>query len=344
MIAGKTPFQGNSLVETLANLINSELQPLALYDANLPDEFDRIVSKMLKKSAGERYQKMEDLLVDLRTLQRRLDFEAETGRTSPPNKQIETARGGQITVDKKDEKEAKIEKSGFLPEKSALRKYGFVLAVSAFIIIALTLGALYLRQPNTRQTTDAQIRSIAVLPLKNLTGDAANDYLCDGMAESLIAALSKIENLTVIASNSSFTYKEKEIDFTEIGQKLNVETVLAGSVQKEGDAFRAVVRLVNSPDGRVIWTTETHEPASEIFLLQNEIARSVSARLKPQAVEKISRQQTDNKQAYELYLKGRYFWNKRSPDDLQKSVEYFNQAIALDPQFALAYAGLANSY
>ena len=112
MIAGKTPFQGNSLVETLANLINSELQPLALYDANLPDEFDRIVSRMLKKSAGERYQKMEDLLVDLRTLQRRLDFEAETGRTSPPNKQIETARGGQITVDKKDEKEAGHRSSG----------------------------------------------------------------------------------------------------------------------------------------------------------------------------------------------------------------------------------------
>lgn len=217
--------------------------------------------------------------------------------------------------------------------------------LSLAIILTLSLVGWYVFTPGASSDTSAiNGHSLAILPFKNLTGDASNDYLCDGMTESLIASLSKNEHLTVVARNSSFAYKEKEIDLAEIGQKLSVETLVTGSIRKEAESFRADVRLVNAPDGRVIWTNNIYKPASEFFLLQDEIARSVAVRLKPQTVERASRHQTENQQAYELYLKGRYYWNKRTPDDLQKSVEYFDHAIAIDPQFALADAGLANSY
>ena len=198
------------------------------------------------------------------------------------------------------------------------------------------------------ETTFSPIRSLAVLPLKNLTGDPTNDYLSDGMSESLTVSLSRIDDLTVIAHTSSVTYKNKEIDFAEVGNRLNVETILIGSIQKEEQALRVNVRLIRVLDGRILWANEFFRPAREIFALQDDIARYLFLKINPtvddQAALNFERRYTNNPDVYEFYLKGRYFWLRRISDDVSKGLRLFQQAIALDPNYAPAYVGISDSY
>lgn len=195
----------------------------------------------------------------------------------------------------------------------------------------------------------APIRSLAVLPLRNLTDDPANEYFSDGITESLITSLSKIDGLTVISSGSVFRFKGREIDPREVGRQLGVAAVLEGSVRRDENSVRVAVRLVSAEDGRVLWASETYERTlRDIFALQDEIARQVATgmkfKLSGEDSQHLTRRYTDNVEAYQLYLKGRFFWNKRTPEGLRKGIEYFEQAIKLDPNYALAYAGLADSY
>ena len=259
--------------------------------------------------------------------------------------EIERTRGVRIIVDEDD---VEIQTAS-LPDKSrrSLRKTRLILAsVAIAVIFATAAGAWYLLRPKAVITQT--FHSIAVLPLKNLTGDAANEYLSDGMTESLIASLSKIEDLRVISRGSAFAYKDQEIDFAEVGGRLGIESVLVGSVQKEGEALRVSVRLVNTVDGHVIWTKEINKPANQIFALQDEIARNVAVKLEPQVPDKIQRQvvqhNTENTEAYRLYLKGRFFWNQQTEEGLNKSIEYFNRAITEDPNYVLAYCGVSDAY
>lgn len=223
--------------------------------------------------------------------------------------------------------------------------------ISACLVIALvgTFLILYRFNGETAKLQPKSIRSIAVLPLKNLSDDPANEYFSDGVTESLITALSQAGDLTVTSRGSVIRFKGKEGDPREVGKQLGVAAVLEGSVRKSADSVRVAVRLVSVEDGRVLWARDTNERAlGDIFDLQDEIARHVVEGLKinlsgPNA-RQFARRHTESVEAYQLYLKGRFFWNKRTEDGLKKSLEYFNQAIAKDPRFALAHAGLADSY
>jgi TolB-like protein/Tfp pilus assembly protein PilF len=188
-----------------------------------------------------------------------------------------------------------------------------------------------------------------VLPLKNLTGNAANDYLSDGITESLITTLSSVPDLKVISRGSAFSFKDKELDPQAAGRLLKTAALLEGSVRQSGDKVRVNVRLVSTADGEVLWANDTNDRAiTDIFLIQDEIARSVTARLGFNAGgnsgEQIARRRTANVEAYQHYLRGRYFLNKRSSEGILKSIDYFQRAIDLDPNYALAYAGLAEGY
>ncbi len=198
-----------------------------------------------------------------------------------------------------------------------------------------------------RHATSTQ-PSIAVLPFANMSADQEQDYFCDGMTEEIINALSHIEKLRVVARTSSFAFKGKLEDTREIGRRLNVETLLEGSVRKAGNRLRVTAQLINVSDGYHLWSERYDQELEDVFVIQDKITSAIVEKLKVKLLhgekDVLQKRYTSNLEAYRLYLKGRYHWNKRTAKDLQKAVEYFQQVIEMDPSYALAYTGLADCY
>jgi len=297
MLTRQQPFRGETITDILANLIHREpISVLTLRkDANA--ELERIVTRTLSKNKNERYQTASDLQVDLKQLQKRLEFEAELERTSPPSRTVE---------------------------------------LKTQII-----------RPQTTASSETR-NSIAVLPFSNLSADPNNEYFCDGLAEELLNALAKIDHLKVAARTSAFSFKGKNTNVSEIGQKLSVRTVLEGSVRRSGNRLRITVQLVNASDGYHLWSERYDREMQDIFDVQDEITLAIIDVLKVKLFgdEKAAllKRYTDNTEAYQLYLQGRYCYNKYTPDYFQQGIEYFEKAIELDPEYAPAYAGLGFCY
>ena len=192
------------------------------------------------------------------------------------------------------------------------------------------------------------LHSIAVLPFKDMSPQRDQDYFCEGLAEELINALTQVKGLKVPARTSSFSFKGKEEDIRNIGRQLNVETVLEGSVQKAGNRLRITAQLISVSDGYHIWAERFDRNIEDIFSVQDEITMAVVEKLKVELLEgeqeKITKRHTQNKEAYQLYLKGRYHWNRRSPKDMILSVDNFQRAIDKDRRYALPYAGIADVF
>ncbi|UCD58552.1 MAG: protein kinase, partial [Candidatus Hydrogenedentota bacterium] len=192
------------------------------------------------------------------------------------------------------------------------------------------------------------VPSIAVLPFADMSPQKDQEYFCDGISESLINALTQLSDLRVIARTSAFSFKGKNLDVREIGKKLSVGTVLEGSIQKAGDRIRITAQLVNTTLGEHIWSEKYDREMQDVFAIQDEITTAIVEKLVPKLLRKerrkLARRQTVNVEAYELYLKGRWFWNKQTEEGIEKAIEYFEQAIEKSPSYALAYAGLSDSY
>jgi len=190
--------------------------------------------------------------------------------------------------------------------------------------------------------------SIAVLPFADISPNKDQEYFCDGMTEELINALSNIRKLKVVARTSVFSFKDRKMDIREIGKKLDVATILEGSVRKADNRLRITVQLINVADGYHIWSEEFERTLGDIFAIQDEISLAIAEKLKIKLLKedkaKLKKRGTKNLEAYNLYLKGRWFWSKRTEEDLKKAINCFKRAIELDPNYALAYAGLADSY
>jgi serine/threonine protein kinase/Flp pilus assembly protein TadD len=189
----------------------------------------------------------------------------------------------------------------------------------------------------------AHVRSLAVLPFANLSADKENEYFSDGLAEEIINALSRSPGLRVIARTSSFAFRGKEMDVRRIGTELNVESILEGSVRKAGNRIRVTAQLINAAEGHHLWSERYDREMTDIFAIQDEICQGIVDNLRVQLAAGYSpvKRHTENVEAYNLYLKGRYHLDKWTPDGLAKSKEYFHQALALDPNYALAWAGLS---
>jgi serine/threonine protein kinase/TolB-like protein/Tfp pilus assembly protein PilF len=198
------------------------------------------------------------------------------------------------------------------------------------------------------RSDQSSIRALAVLPFVNVGNDPNTEYLSDGISESLINNLSQLPQLKVIARSTSFRYKGKEVDLQEVGKSLGVEGILTGRVLQRGDNLLISVELVNARDKTQVWGEQYNRKQSDLVTLQSEIARDVSSKLKTKLsgedTQKLTKQYTENAEAYQLLLKGRFFLNRRTAEGLQKAIEYFNQAIVIDPNYALGYAGLADTY
>jgi serine/threonine-protein kinase len=189
------------------------------------------------------------------------------------------------------------------------------------------------------------LNSIAVLPFADHSPDRNQEYFCDGMTEELINALTKLRGLHVSAWTSALRLRGQTDDILKISQQLKVGAVVAGSVRKAGDRLRITVQLIGTADGRYLWSEIYDRELKDVFSIQEEISQAIVAKLKVRIAEKhLVRRYTESFDAYNLYLKGRYHWNQRSERSLKKGIGYFEQAIALDPQYAPAYSGLADSY
>ena len=218
------------------------------------------------------------------------------------------------------------------------------------VLLAIVIGAAYLVQRSSRPAPaeQAQIRSLAVLPFVNTSGDTETDYLGDGIAESLINSLTAVPDLRVVSRSSAFRYKDQEIDPVKIGEELDVAALVTGRVTQQGDQLIVAAEMVDTRRDAQLWGERYTRPASDIFSVQEEIARAISERLEIRLTtavdERLSKRQTENAEAYTLYLKGRFHWNRRTAEDMQKALGYFEQALEIDPTYAPAWAGVADCY
>src|SRR6266498_1383599 len=352
MISGHPPFEGKTPTEIISLILQKEPAPLTRYTHEVPAELERIVSKALTKNREERYQTARDLLIDLRNLKRKLEVDAEIDRTVAPELRSGPAMtSGQATVATVSGGAAATAPAGAFPASSSAEyivsgikqhKLAATIAVLLLVIGGISLG-LYLRARNA----DVAIDSIAVLPFQNRSTEADTEYLSDGLAESLIYRLSQLPNLKVSPTSSVFSYKNKEIDPVTVGNKLGVNAVLSGRIVQRGDNLTISAELVDVRQNKLLWGEQYERKMSEVLETQQDIAREIvdKLKLKVSGDEKgLAKHYTENNEAYQLYMRGRFYWNKRTAEALHKSVEFYEQAIQRDPGFALAYAGLADTY
>ena len=215
-----------------------------------------------------------------------------------------------------------------------------VLCLAMAIFVTLLLFA-WVRRPTG-------IRSLAVLPLENFSGDASQDYFAEGMTDELITDLAQIRALRVVSRTSVMTYKGTRKSLPEIARELNVDAVVEGSVSRSGDQVRITAQLIQLPADKHLWAQSYQGNLSDTLAVQNQVARAIADEIRveitPQEQVALKSAKKIDPEAYEAYLKGRYFWNKRTADGLERAVDYFNQAVARDPNYAAAYSGLADTY
>lgn len=347
MVAGCLPFEGSTLSEVLASILNEkEPQPLARYSREVPAELERIVSKALRKEREQRYQTTKDLMLDLQSLKQQQEFEAKLERSVPPElKSTAAVVPEPSTVETITQPTAHLtSKIGSLTSGLKLRRKGVFLTAAAVLILAVTAAA-YFYFAHPKKTT---INSIAILPFVNVGADPNTEYLSDGITESLINSLSQVPNLRMIARSSVFRYKGRETDPQTVGRELDVQAVLMGRVVRHADGLSISVELVNVRDNSHLWGEQYDRKLSDLLALQKEIAKEISEKLRVRLTgeeqKRVTKSYTDNAEAYDFYLKGRYHLNRLTDEGFMKGRDYFQQAIDKDPNYALAYAGLADAY
>ncbi len=342
MVTGKTPFHGETMSDVIASILKTEPPPLVNEAGPVPRELELIISKALRKNREERYQHIKDLLIDLRDCKQELDFSSR--------------RGTSVTREQRSwsSPSAQIETSGLQPATrfqnivNKIKPHKLRAAAALVVLIGLVAIGALLYSRNFAVADPTGIDSLAVLPFANDTGDTEMEYLSDGMSESLINNLSQLTGLKVIARSSAFRYKGKNANAEEVARALGVKGILTGRVLRHGENLQVRVELMDARDNTQVWGGQYNRSGRDLMAVQREIAQEISRnlRLKLSSLEqsRIAIPPTANAEAYELYLKGRFHWNKRTAEALTKSVDYFNQAIEKDPSYALAYVGLADAY
>jgi len=358
MITGRAPFEGPSVSDVIAAILTQEPPPLSRYAPEVPSELDRVVTKALEKDREERYQRIKDLLLDLKRLQQRLEFEAEQARSRQPDATDETlvttSSSGQAVIETAGKSSASAAEVGAAPAPSSAEylvsgikqhKRSFAFALAVLLLAAVGFGYWFFARPSANTS---QIESIAVMPFQNASGNADVEYLSDGITESLINSLSQLSHLSVKARSSVFRYKGKEVEAQQVAAALSVQAILNGRVVQRGDDLTLYISLVDGRNGNQLWGEQYHRKLTDLVTLQNGIAREVSqklrARLSSADEQKLAKTYTTNTEAYQLYLKGRYHAYKLTPPETQRGISYFQQAIKIDPSYALAYVGLADAY
>jgi len=315
MTTGKPAFPGKTSAVIFKAILDQTPAAPSTVKPELPPRLEEIIFKALEKDRDVRYQSAAEIRADLK----RLGRDTESGRTGATSDRV--------------------------PVVEAKPWWRWKVAIGAGIFaIAVLAAAAHFFRPKPGTTID----SIAVLPFSNSGGSADTDYLSDGMTEALIASLTHVPQLKVKSRNSVFRYKGKEIDAQQIGTQLGVNALLTGRMAQHGDMVEVSAELTDVRDNTEIWGEHYSRKASDLIALQQQVASDLADKLRSKLSsgekQQVTHQGTQNAEAYELYLKGRYYWNKRTINDLRTAVAYFNQAIGKDPQYGMAYSGLADAY
>ncbi len=317
MATGRLPFQGNTSAAIFNEILNRAPTAPVRLNPGLAEELEHIINKALEKDRELRCQSATELRADLQRLKR----DTESARVS-----------------------AAIEATSTVEARPLWSRRVGLVAGGAVLALLLALAAWFTLLRGRGEAID----SVAVLPFLNTNSDPNAEYLSDGITENLINSLSQLPNLRVIPRSSAFRYKGRDMDPRMVGKELNVRAVITGRVLQRGDTLAIGVELVDVVRDSQLWGSQYSRKVADILTVQGEISREISEklRLRLSGDEKkiLTKSYTENVEAYQLYLKGRYYWNKRTADGLKKAVEYFRQAIEKDPSYALAYAGLGDSY
>jgi serine/threonine protein kinase/tetratricopeptide (TPR) repeat protein len=362
---GRQPFTGNTSAVIFDAILNRAPAAPVRLNPNLPAELERIINKALEKDRDLRYQVAAEMRGDLKRLKRELDSGRSSAITSPsaPDTATPPSSGSTPFAAAPSSSTAQPISSAGSPSSATQSQFDsgkssaaqsaatqpssrtyWIAAVAVILIAALAVGIWYARGKSSTN----QIGSLAVIPFASSGGSADTDLLSDGLTESLIASLAHVPQLKVKSRNSVFRYKGKDIDPQQVGKDLTVDALLTGRVVQHGDTIQVTADLTSVQDNTEIWGEHYERKAADIISLQQQIASDIAGKLRSTLTgsekQQVVKQGTQNPEAYQLYVKGRYYWNKRNATDLHTAIAYFNQAIDKDPNFAQAYAGLADVY
>lgn len=327
MVAGRKPFLGETPTDVIISIV--QRQPDSLSKA-APEAgpLQRVVIKALAKDPNERYQTAEELLRDLKSVKRELelgaDLESYKASSSTDN------RGGLFNGDAK---------------RSRMILFA---ALATMVAVALLSAVWFIRKSRTATPTATGIKSLAVLPMVNLSGDQSQDYFAEGMTETLIAGLARVAALRVTSRTSVMQFKGSQKPLKEIARELNVDAVVEGSVQRLGDKITVAVRLIDTSTEEHLWTGKYDRDLRDVLTVQNEVAtaitQAIQIKLTPQEQSRLTRARPINPAAYDDFLRGRYYLNRQTKADSDSAIQALNRAVATDPEFAAGWAELAQAY
>jgi serine/threonine protein kinase/tetratricopeptide (TPR) repeat protein len=321
MATGQPPFTGSTSAVVFDGILHQVPTPPSRWSPGIPAEVERIIGKALEKDREVRCQTAAELRADLKRLKRDTDSaKAASAKEEIPARPVISRRWMAVLT-------------------------GGLVAV-LLVAVGLNLGGMrgWLRDTGERP----RIGSLAVLPLENLSRDPEQEYFAEGMTDELITDLAKIGALRVISRTSVMQYKGTQKPIAQIAKELQVDAVIEGTVLRSGNRVRITAQLIAAPTERHVWAESYERDLSDVLFLQNEVARTIAqqirAQLTPQQEAQLSTNRPLQPEAHEAFLKGKYFANRLSPDGLEKSIHYFNEAISADPTYGLAYAEMAETY
>lgn len=332
LVTGQQPFDGATATDVIISIVEREPAPLAKYLPSVPAQLEQILKKALAKDRKQRYQTADDLLVDLKGLRQKLELGAEVQR---------------FRVTPTNESPATTHISGF--SRVGLKRKHFLIpaALTGVVIIAALSLVLFFGKGST-PPLPTEIKSIAILPLENRSGDALQDYFADSITESLITNLAKFSALRVISRPSVMQYKGTSKQLSQIGRELNVDAVLIGSVARNGTRAIIDVQLIQPATGQNLWTHHYDQDLRDVLALQREMTRDIVTKIKyqvtPQEEMRLGEARPVNPEAYDHYLRGQFYLHRQSRENNAAAIDALERAVATDPTFAAAFAELAQAY